>query len=377
MVHIFKTLLICWVCVFAESLWGGQEKTEPPNTAKEYDLRPYFDWTNDLVRLNFAGDGRSICAWWKPYRRPGNPEKAVVEFVIVDLQTDRLRTSRETNHSEVFHDFPMVAWREMWKDFVKDAIGWAFTQDFFKGLRILPSTGYGQFVAEMWDLPQKKKPLWRTELPSPAYRPHPIELFQEFSSEAIPIATTPVGGVFLSGTTGAIKGSFTFGPIESDEEASMRKKRFHLKYSDGDPALTFSTFTFSYDPKRNLLACGTFDDRRVRTILVTEPDRIVFEAHSNENPARPRGGKWSVQRVEFLSNGKYLLASASFGGRLTIISLEPTEIFETSTWKLVWQENDTKVRAVTLSPDGTKIAYLRENTLEVSPFKPNLKGSVR
>ena len=76
-----------------------------------------------------------------------------------------------------------------------------------------------------------------------------------------------------------------------------------------------------------------------------------------------------MHRVQFLADGKYLLAEYFFGGRGTSTTLLPTEIFETRTWKVVWKKNDLEIKSVTMSPDGTKIALLRGNTLEVLPFE--------
>ena len=96
---------------------------------------------------------------------------------------------------------------------------------------------------------------------------------------------------------------------------------------------------------------------------------MVFEANAEMNPVRPWGGDWRVRRVQFLADGKYVLAEYKFRGRGTSTVLEPTEIFETRTWKVVWKENDLEIKSVTLSPDGKKIAFLRANTLEVRPFE--------
>ncbi|MCX7591715.1 MAG: hypothetical protein N2255_08815, partial [Kiritimatiellae bacterium] len=113
-----------------------------------------------------------------------------------------------------------------------------------------------------------------------------------------------------------------------------------------------------------------FYDRRVRVVSLREPGTVVFEANTHDNPHKPHGGVWRVTGVEFLARGRYLLAEYSFDGRLTAVVLNPTDIFDTDTWQKVWHENSEQIRAVTLSNDGKKLAFIRNGVLEIGDFIP-------
>ena len=49
---------------------------------------------------------------------------------------------------------------------------------------------------------------------------------------------------------------------------------------------------------------------------------------------------------------------------------DSTEIYETTTWKCVWSEEDLDIGSVMLSPDGCWLAYVRERGIEIIPFQP-------
>jgi len=225
----------------------------------------------------------------------------------------------------------------------------------------------------MWGLSDPQKLLWRTDMPPLAVKPRVVGLLNREEDGPVLIAVTGQQIVEVDNRTGQIRRSFTPGPIESDQEAAKRKKRFRLSVADTDPSLKFSSFALGHDTANGLLACGAFFDKRVRVVRVSSPDRVLFEANTDVHPALPKGGQWGVRRVEFFAGGKYLLAEYHFGGRGTSVVSEPTEIFEIATWKVVWREDDVTTRAVTLSPDGKLLALLRSNTLEVRRFEPNVK----
>ncbi|MEI6077253.1 MAG: hypothetical protein WCS94_16860 [Verrucomicrobiota bacterium] len=330
---------------------------------------------NDEVRLSFSTDGRSVCAWWWPHQKSGDYEKNPVDFLVVDTSGRLLGNSHTTNRNELLRENPSIAWREMRQDFVTNSVGWGFYgAPPSKGLRI-QSTGdvWGPYVAEMWALSDPQKLLWKTDMPPLAVKPRVISLLNREEGGPVLIAITGQQIIEVDNRTGQIRRGFTPGPIESDQEAVKRKKRFRLSVADTDPSLKFGSFALSHDTAHGLLACGAFFDKRVRVIRVSSPDRIHFEANTDVHPALPKGGQWGVRRVEFLAGGKYLLAEYHFGGRGTSVVSEPTEIFETATWRVVWREDDLDTRAVTLSSDGMLLALLRTNTLEVRRFEPNVK----
>jgi len=51
-----------------------------------------------------------------------------------------------------------------------------------------------------------------------------------------------------------------------------------------------------------------------------------------------------------------------------------TEIYDTATWKLVWQKNTEHIRDISISPDGKKVALMRDNVFEIGDIESFLKG---
>ena len=317
--------------------------------------------------VEFAADGRSVCVWWGPVPPEGDYTRLPLEFVVLDLFGNVLSVSRSaTNRAISLKDFPSISWRETQQVFMKGAKSWAFSRDFSRGLRFKEVT-YNKYLAEMWVLPAEQKPIWVTALPYVG--PKPVSLFFDTTDRTI-LVTGPLQEVVaLQMQTGEIVDKFSLGPIESDAELLKRKKRFRIDVDLHDPGLQFIAGTLSLDSKKQLLAAGASDDKRVRVVGIASHGQVVFEANADINPGLPWGGSWQVHRVQFLADGKYLLAEYFFGGRGTSTTLLPTEIFETRTWKVVWKKNDLEIHSVTMSPDGTKIALLRGNTLEVLPFE--------
>ncbi len=372
MLRCGRALLLCVILGLPYSSLSQAHSATVTNrkASDRVDLHHYFDPSKDETWLTFAESGRSVCVWWWPHTRPGDFNKEPGEFLVFDVRGQQLANSREVaNRASVLADFPIVAWRETCGRFLEDSVGWAFRSDLSREMRIRQA-GPGRFATEMWKLPPQTEPLWSTSLPSDALDPRPVGLLFSSDSKRLIIATTPQTGVLMDQETGKIERSFSFGRIESDADAVRRRKRFRLKVSDADPSLKFASLCMACDPQRELLACGGFFDKRVRVIRIGSPGRVLFEANTDVNPALPKGGTWMVQRVEFLSGGKYLLTEYHFGGRGTDLVLEPTEIFDTATWKIVWEESDVDIRKVTLSPDGKLIALFRGSTLEIHRFEP-------
>jgi len=335
-------------------------------------LSEYVDYGKEHPQLEFATNDQMICLWWWPSRKTGDYTKEPVEWVVFDVQGKMLASSSNSweTTSPLLRHFPGIAWRLFQQNFVKDAIGCGFSPELSYGLRVLPSKT-GPPSAELWDLHPPPKSIWTAVLP-PAALSH-IRFAGLIPAEGPPAALVDLNGqeaVLLDGATGHQVDVFSYGHIESDKEAVIRKRKFRLATTDGDPSLRFDVLSFSLDPVHGHLACGSLSDRRVRVVTTGREHRTVFEANTDDHPQKPRGGSWRVNRVQFLAGGLYLLAEYRFGGRGTGEVLEPTDIFSTETWSRVWQENTPSVRSVTLSCDGKKMAYLRESVIELGEFSP-------
>ncbi len=66
---------------------------------------------------------------------------------------------------------------------------------------------------------------------------------------------------------------------------------------------------------------------------------------------------------------EYLKDEYVFSGR-SRRGKQEIEIYQTSSWRKVWQSDDAKLHGLTLAPDGRTIAYVRDGKLMMMPFKP-------
>ena len=179
----------------------------------------------------------------------------------------------------------------------------------------------------------------------------------------------------LDRATGTTITNFSLGPIETLAEARKLKRKWGLRYDAED--LRFCAWTFSQDIKKGWLACGAFSDKRVRVVSTKNAGKVVFEANTDINPRAPWGGAWRVLRVDFLAGAGYLLVEYDVSRLDDSPRFAHTEIYETSTWSLVWQESNPEVWAVTLSPDANWLACLKgieRGSLELHPFVPKTQA---
>jgi hypothetical protein len=344
----------------------------------------------EVAQLELSQDGRHVCAWgWLPpligdYQRdPGRA--AVFDLAGRAVQEALDQDGRLTG--TFFDLFPATAWRVAYADFVKKAGGWGFTANLDWGVRLVeprePNLFGGRpasltdaaprnWTVELWRLRPERVRLWAT-------RPLPdavqgLETVGFFERGGVPLILLAFGGreaAILSRADGSLVEMFTYGHIETDDEAVAYKRKFGLDLSDGDPALRFTTHAMAFEPSRRWVACGAFWGRRVRVVSADPPHETVFEAHGGDSPWQPAGGVWRVQRVEFAAGGRYLIAEYHFGGRGTLLVMEPTEIYDTRTWQIVWQEESLSISDVSLSPDGQTLAFRRSSVLEIGRFAPS------
>jgi hypothetical protein len=86
-----------------------------------------------------------------------------------------------------------------------------------------------------------------------------------------------------------------------------------------------------------------------------------------------------VDSVQFECAGKYLIAGYDWGGRIFPNGKRLIEIFDTSSWRVVWSTTDETISASSpprFSPDGKTLAFLRvspngkawDASLEIHPF---------
>jgi hypothetical protein len=357
---------------------GKQYPVVEPNWPGEFlrvNFQRYVQARRDRTRVLLSADNKSLCVWWVPWTREGamNASKGPLGFLVFDAGGKLVADSADPNLTpcEALRDFPSFAWRWRFRDFLKNASAWGFSADSTEGVRLFKD-GPSQFHAEMWRLSPQQNMAWARALPTGVVDTDaPVHILSRPDLRAVLVPISGREGVLLSRDDGTLIDQFRFGTIES----FGTRNRFRLPLLGGGPSVRFSSGDTSVDPSGRLIACGCVDDRRVRVVSIDPPHKMVFEANTNDHAERPRGGVWSVTRVEFVSQGKYLLVEYHFGGRGTRVTYNPSDIFDTATWRKVWHENSLEVRSVTLSPDGKKMAFIRGDYVEVGPFQPNVASA--
>lgn len=328
---------------------------------------------SDAIELLFSANGQMIYAGWHDWRvvktdygyLPKSPE-----FRVFSLAGKQLCSSKDADHSLMWTNFPTAAWRETQAAFLTNTVGGIFNPAYSWGLRVFRLSTLWDIRIECWSLPVTAgaTPLWSREMDK-AFSCRPVAIVDK-AEEQLLLVLDRAKAVILSRRTGATVRELILGRAETDEEVAKRNRGFGLQVDDGDPSSYFSPCTFSYDQSKHLLACGAFFDKRVRVIDIFAPEKEVFEANTDVNPAWPPGGSWKVRRVQFASGGNYLVARYVFSGRKTKVSIDSTEIFDSGSWKCVWKTDDPKISSVTLSLDGRSLAYVRDKAIEIIPFQP-------
>ena len=372
--------LLC--CLSLGCAWALYPVKVPKWSAAPVRIRlPKLSWGRSMPELEFSPDSKYIGVHLLPWHQAGNKAAGVIRVYdekgqLVPGAVDK----RDALVGEYFRMFPGIAWRTHFADFVRDAgerfgTWWGFTPDYKSEARLVSSRKdrfpYGEiWTAQFWQLAPARKLMWSTEFPDVIRSLKLVSFFHREGKEYVLLAFAGIrGGVVLSREDGRVVERLTYGPIETEKDRRAYKRKFDLG-SVRDSSLDFSPCVFAFEPSLRLLACGAFCGRRVRVLSMDTTHKVVFEANTNDHPYRPRGGVWCVTGLRFAGD-KYLIVDYRFGGRLTSLFLDPTDIFEVGTWKRVWHENSLTISHVTLSPDGKKMALIRgKDWLEIGPFVP-------
>jgi hypothetical protein len=118
-------------------------------------------------------------------------------------------------------------------------------------------------------------------------------------------------------------------------------------------------------------------------VFSTKPDSgLVYKGNENESPKsesswRYASGPWLCDGIQFGGGGKYLLVSYQLGTRARFRPIPQqlvTEIYDTDTWKLIWQKNTEHIRNISISNDGKKVVLMRDNIFEIGDIESFLEG---
>lgn len=340
-------------------------------------------YSNEPPQLEFSSTGCSnyLLAWWYPKHRRGlsedqlkheDDQKRLMDTAIISLEEERV-VDTSFDGIKHFDDriekcFPDSLWRQRYLDFVKKANVWKISNDFN---RMIVFTKKESFVAELWDFRSRPKCLWSKELKPPCHHNLIDVFFIEREKYSAVLLCFWDGAAIISQEKGELLDFFSYGIPNSDATRKAYREKFNLwSVREKDNSLDFDVFQADYCPEKRWIACGTIDRREIRIVSVDSKHDIINILNADAPPDRPTGGSWKVRRLSFAGQGKYLLVEYDFSGRLAAKTIESTEIYDTETWKLVWYENKRNITSVIISPDGKKIAFMRDQILEIGDFIP-------
>jgi hypothetical protein len=117
-------------------------------------------------------------------------------------------------------------------------------------------------------------------------------------------------------------------------------------------------------PQKGWLVCDEQESKRIRVISLSPPHRILKEVGEKGVNGL---GVWSTPRLDPAAEGQLLLKVSDWGSRLVGGKTEAA-IYDIGTWKMLWHHTDRKGEEIALSPDGRRLAILKEQTLEIQSF---------
>jgi hypothetical protein len=362
-----------------------------PGKSVRIDLTRYGKY---LPHVEFSTDSTMVCAFWETTHQHGSTTVGPPLKIVFDIHGEIVpgTVSAKGGLTEAYiRRFPRSVARVSgmvhdpladslklstpYPDFLQGAGGWGFNNDFSLGIRqvkprsawngrpnqdLHEDSGFALWTLELWRLLPKKEQVWNVELPEPTAAIEDVLFFRRDGKNLMALATHPGEGYILSLDDGRVVSRIRYNSFDSERPPKNA-------ISD-DSAGPFKASQFSFDPSRDWLACGTSEGRGVRVFSLHSSAKLIFETNVYDNPHLPKGGKWSVEHVEFAAGGQYLVVERHFGGRGTGIRVNATEVFETKTWRKVWWKNSEYISSVCVSPDGKKMAFVRSNFMHNRSF---------
>ena len=360
-IGIFSAMLT----ISSARLAGGQLETSRENPLVKTSVRVNMaDHGGNPAGMEFSSDGKCILCWWLPRPPIGDCDKILGKCVVFDLTGAAVSSATDPSGHlapEYVMQFATTASRQHFGWFLADTTNanvclWGFSPDYSLGFRFLKPEGYSlPGDGELWRLSPSPKRLWRIRVPEEISRRGLAGFFGTDGSERLLVAFEGMSAYVLSTNDGTLLDTFVYGS-PPDHHAQIP---------------SFLAGELSFDSTRRQLACGADEGKRIMVVSANPPHGVVFKAHVAENPRRPRSGLWLVDSLDFSGGGRYLVAGYKFGGRATKKSLSMVEIFDTSSWRIVWSTEDAAISPVVtprISPDGKTLALIRDQWLELIPF---------
>jgi hypothetical protein len=363
-----------------------------------------FNWTGQVTSIDISDYGNTFCTiefsnnnkyvsllWLSTGKNENGPQASV----IYDIDGNKITDAFDTNGYLVPKYLKLFSkiitkmsntyyWPQNEKikflapneDFLNNAKWWFFSDNFSTCLKLVnprsaedgnklklnESGGEIICTAELWKMLPKKQLLWSIDLPEELSDIEEGGFFQNGENNYILIVYNLEKAIVLSQDNGKLLYAFNYNRDQSSIERSLYYKD-EIAYRK--LGLGFSASKAAFDPNNNILACGELTGARVRIFSLNQKGKLIFEANSNIEPHRPKGGVWRVNRVELASKGKYLIVEYLFAGRGTSKTYSVIEIYDTNTWSKVWvwksSNNNIDICNVTISLDGEKMALIKTN----------------
>jgi len=281
----------------------------------------------------------------------------------------------------------------------KDAMGWfvspdwkymvTFSSPLFEKLSKEQKTNSGAFIPnpydarttmEMWQLDPATNKIWEDTYKGP-YKPNSGTFYPKGGSNYLLLVIFHDVRIYSCNDRKLVHSLSLF--IETPkEELQNRIKQFHLQNWCSASDVEFEPIEMAFSPERELVACQDQTSKRFR-VFSTKPDSgLVYKGNENESPKsesswRYASGPWLCDGIQFGGGGKYLLVSYQLGTRARFRPIPQqlvTEIYDTDTWKLIWQKNTEHIRNISISNDGKKVVLMRDNIFEIGDIESFLEG---
>lgn len=366
-------------------------------------------------RLEFSNDGRLVCACLHPGRDPRTGAGVPTRRAVYDLQSQEglAAASAPAGFSMEAH-FPQFSWSIPkashqfrfygWDnerleelllkdlpapDLLRRAYSWRLSEDAREALLLTGRQRPEDWMEEqsrtieLWRLKPERKKLWSTELPQGMGQWLAAE-FIERDGVGLALVVDRSAFYLLDRASGAIVSEHEYMENLSGEALEKRVALLApgLRPEELGFQAVFRGGLADVNPRRRLLAVGVGFGRRVKVISLDAPFKTLYDLNALDDPRL-----WNQERIQF-TGGHYLVVDYDYsraGGRNfadafdKTLFFRSTDIYDMRTGARVWRENRKSGDCgnLTLSPDGKRMAILRNGVIEIGEFAPQALAAAR
>ena len=341
------TAVLAFTCGCGGRVTAGRLKPTPGQTNEFHPVvidlaQPIKSWRT-APELAFDKSSRLICGVWRPYEQRGKTGQEF-HYQIFDENGQLQCHSDGLLNQHLVLEFPRLAAMalhpalimtgQFTNRYLEDR-RWDAAPDSTSLVRVRNGEGHSA-VIELWKLSTPEVKQWEWKTSGKYSRPECEPRYEVLHGKNVIAVECGDKTVFLDAGAGTELDSISY---ENPQEV----------YIAGATCLI---------PQRGYFVCARYDSKRLRVISLAAPHRILREVGAQGSHLF---GSWSTQHIECSSDGRFLLKESSYGSRLLPGSCD-TMVFDTATWKTVWQ---VPHGFVLMSPDGKKLAIQEDTRLEI------------